>query len=232
MTSLLAECAPEWAICLDAEKGFRSWLVAPPKPGGSPNTALHLLIETEGGYLLVSEMRKGSRLPMHCPELHIMSDGTFCLARRAYAADSAQEVRAFWQDLGEFCLNVDFAVRRGRWPIGRWISHGAEAADLQARAETLAAELDVGEAYLDCVENQTGWLAAIVGSDGGRIPIDFTCPVCVDRRCGHLPRIKKLVRTERARRAAERAYFDALKRRGKTCCGMMPNCQLNRKEAA
>ena len=236
---MLATHASDWAFALGDAGQAQSWLVAPPRPGGQPNTALHLIIESENGGLIVKEQNVGSRLPGHCPELHIMSDGTFCLGRRAYASDTADEVRAFWPDLGEFCLNIEFAMRRGRWPIGRWISHGAKAADFQDRAESLAEGLGATEEYLECVETNDGWIAAIVNSDGGRIPRGFKCPICADRRqgttgssCSHRAAIKNLVRTERARRSAERDYFAALRNGGFRCCGKMPNCELVERAAA
>lgn len=239
MKDLLEISAPDWAIPIGTTEADRTWLVAPPRPGGRPNPALHLRIRVEQGHLVVGESNIGGRLPLHCPELHIMSDATFCIGRRIYAANDEDAVAAFWQELGEFCLNIEFAMKRGRWPIGRWISHGARAADLQSEAEHLAAQLGSSEPYLECVETGTGWLADVVSSERARMRPGSNCPICGRRgegkarpRCAHRARIEKLARIERARQAAERAYFLALRKAGMRCCGKMPNCQIERRDAA
>lgn len=234
LIAALREAAPPWATLLATGPEGVDWIVAPPLPSGSATPATIVRVEAEEKYLFASERTPGERLPKLCPELHINPDASFCLGRQLYDVGRSEQVEGFWQALGEYLVNQHHAARRRRWPAGRWLSHGPEAADRQAEAEVLAARNGLATDYAACLENDEGWIAARVRLDG-RIPRNGDCPrECRDvrgepvrfRDCAKRPVLQRLVKLERARRAAEQAYFAMLRRRGTICCGRIDGCPL------
>ncbi|HET6523176.1 E2 domain-containing protein [Sphingopyxis sp.] len=236
--SVLAAQAPAWAACLFS--GARSeWLAAPPQPSGVAVPPFQLRITEDDGQLIVAERTLGDRLPASCPELHVNRNGTFCIARRSFAARHHTDVVAFWQNLGQYLVNQTYAERRGVWPAGRWLSHGPDAADAQIEAETSAATAGLGEDYAQWLEAGEGWLAQFFpNANSGRPRVrGATCPLgCVDgkdqplalRHCPHRTAVDHILVAESRRRAAERAFFDSLRALGDTCCGRVAGCPLPR----
>jgi hypothetical protein len=237
----LREAAPVWAALLAEGRARSDWLAAPPLPSGTPVPAHVVTVVWEDGYLSVSEREPGTRLPTRCPELHIVANSSFCLGLRDYRVDSRTDAEAFWQDLGEFLVNQHHAARRGRWPVGRWLSHGSYAAKLQLTAERVAATLGVASDYSACLENDDGWIADLVRSDKLRVRPSEVCPLgCRKgadgpaslRHCGHLEAVRRIIATERKRRSAQLSHYRMLQHAGVNCCGRVPHCPLNQRVAA
>lgn len=233
LKAALAAAAPTWAVPLPG--GACEWIVAPPLPSGAVVPATVVRMWTECGFVRVAERRPGTRLPRRCPELHVNDDASFCLARRAYGVDDAADLVGFWQDLGEWLVNEQRAERRGRWPLGRWLSHGPVAADRQADAEAGAAAIGMSDEYAICLEMDEGWFADRLKGDGRRLRAGVACPRgCLDEhgspvllsRCRHRAAVERVLAAEHARRVAEARYIAMARRHGYTCCGRMPGCPL------
>ena len=233
--------APPWAALIGEGAGTADFIVGPPLPDGDAVPATIVRVSGIEGWLSVSERDPGSRLPERCPELHVNEDSSFCMARRGYRCGDAAGADMFWQDIGEYLVNQHFAARRGRWPVGRWLSHGPAAADRQVEAEKLAAELGAADAYADCLESDEGWIAELVQSGGPKVPRLLPCPlgcrnpdgvIATLGDCGHRSPLQKIVAAERQRRAAQGAYFAALRQRNRKCCGRVRGCPLDREMAA
>lgn len=230
-----------WARLLRADDEGCVWIMAPPLPSGTPTAATIVRTVVERGFISVSESEPGTRLPACCPELHVNSDASFCLARRVYRIARQDEVAAFWQDVGEFLVNHHHAARRKHWPPGRWLSHGPAAADRQAEAEATAARIGMTSDYEACLEAGEGWIADQVNARQRRITRAGPCPrgCCDDadrpipfRSCRHAVAVQRIVDAERARRAAQAAYFAALRRNGRKCCGRVAGCPLDQERIA
>lgn len=237
----LRDAAPAWAVHLGSTAEGADFIAAPPLPSGAPVAATILRVVEQGGELSVSERQPGERLPVTCPELHIVGDSSFCLGINSHRTGSETDARRFWQALGEFLVNQHHAARRGRWPVGRWLSHGPIAARRQLEAEALAGSMGVAPRYADCLENDEGWIADLASSRDGRIPISAPCPIgCRDGSaqpasvgsCGHFPQVRRIVAIERERRAAQDSYYRMLKRNGGVCCGRVPGCPMAERIAA
>lgn len=237
----LRDAAPPWAALLHVDGEGCVWIAAPPLPSGTPTTATLVRTTVGGSFISASESKPGTRLPASCPELHVNPDASFCLARRSYRITRDTDVSAFWQDLGEFLVNQHHAARRGRWPAGRWLSHGPVAADRQAEAEAAAFRIGFDAEYEACLEADEGWIADRARLPHARIPRAGPCPRgCQDdasrpipfRACRHGAVIQRIVDAERSRRAAQAAYFGALRRLGTKCCGRIPGCPLDEERIA
>ena len=233
--------APPWAALLREKNAAAEFLAAPPLPSGDAVPAAIVRVSSTGGWLSVAEREPGTLFPERCPELHVNDNSTFCMARRDYRCVDSRDADAFWQDLGEYLVNQHFAARRGRWPVGRWLSHGPTAADRQVEAEEIASSLGIPSSYADCLENDKGWIAVAARTAGPKVLRLMPCPLgCrTDERepallgeCGHRSSVQRLVSAERARRAAQAAYFAALKLLKRSCCGRVLGCPLNREIAA
>ncbi|MEP9358082.1 E2 domain-containing protein [Sphingomonas sp. KR3-1] len=206
--------------------------------------AFVLTIREEDGFLIVGERTPGDRLPAACPELHINPGGSFCIGRWSFRVREARQVAAFWQSLGEYLVNQHHAGRRGFWPGGRWLSHGAVAADAQLEAEKAAEEAGIGEEYSAWLETGEGWLGRMppVDPTTGRLHLrGISCPRgCEDanglpmplRACQHRATMVRLIEAEALRRGGEARFFNALRSQGAACCGRMAGCPLAAKEAA
>ena len=226
--ALLSTMSPDWAKRLGPGNASE-WLAAPPLPSGAAVPPFMLRIRSDEGALVVSERTIGDRLPARCPELHVNRNSTFCIARRGFAARSRTDAAAFWQTLGEYLVNQTYAERRGRWPAGRWLSHGSEAADAQLVAETEARAAGVAEDYALWLESGEGWLADFFPNERSGRPLG-----CVDaegqaitlRSCVHRGAVGRLLDAEARRRAAEREFFDYLRQCGDRCCGRVAGCPL------
>ncbi|MCW2363168.1 E2 domain-containing protein [Sphingobium sp. B10D7B] len=230
----LRNAAPSWAALLAVGPDGVDWIVAPPLPSGSATPAIIVRVGADKWFLFVSERTPGEKLPQRCPELHINPNSRFCLGRASYHVDRPAEVEAFWQALGEYLVNQHHAARRRRWPAGRWLSHGPDAADRQAEVEALAAAHGLDAEYAACMENDEGWIAEKVRA-GGRITMGQECPRgCVDgdgepvpfRKCDRRAVLQRILKLELARRAGERSFFQALRGRGISCCGRIDGCPL------
>lgn len=238
---MLEAYAPDWVTKLTTRGPSSDWLAYPPLHSGEPIPAVVVRITVQQGWLDVQEATPGTRLPAKCPQLHINTDSTFCLAYRGYRSDDGLDVSCFWQHLGEYLINQDFAHSRRRWPSGRWISHGSEAAECQLQAERQATVLGCHDAYQECLELGTGWIGALVADRGAKVHGAALCPLgCVDtegrsatlRTCGHLFAIRRLIKTEGARRGEEKRFFSHLTKRGHACCDRVEGCPLKIEEDA
>jgi hypothetical protein len=155
---MLKATAPDW-IRFGTPLGNDMPVTAmPPLPGGMAGSAWALVITSHGGILSASEAVPGTRLPHFCPELHVNPGSSFCLGLPRYRADLLDDVAAFWRSLGEYLVNQRYAERRGRWPAGRWLSHG-RGAEHQIEAERIAGEAGWAHEYEAWLEAKEGWLA-------------------------------------------------------------------------
>ncbi len=211
--------------------------VAPPRLSGAPGERFELVIDTHLPEAVVSEALVGARLPRTCPERHINGDGTFCLGLRRGAVKTQADADMFWGTLRGYLLAQQFAERHGRWPAGRGLSHGFEAADSQIAAEQAASRCGLSEAYAVALDFKTGWLAGALPrleqgdtcdhstSSGpnadGAIEINLSCSIC--------DALADLIAHERARRDADAAFVH-IARLMRPCCKTMPECPLGRDE--
>lgn len=234
---------PWWAT-RTRDAGYASeWLVAPPLPSGERLAAILLRIEEGPDGYIVREVVPGTHLPGRCPELHVITDGYFCLGFGNFRLDLGGAA-AFWQALGEFLVNVDHALRRGYWPSGRWMSHGHAAAVAQLEAEAAAASAGLGEDYAAWLESGEGWLKCFF--DGGANPLRAlrltrVCPRgCRDEKggrraflqCAKRPALRRVIAAERRRIDTEAMFWDGLRASGFRCCGRMPVCPARTEAAA
>ncbi len=235
MSDALRAAAPSWATRMGGDGAVSDWFAAPPLPSGVRMTPVIVRTDASYGVLSASERFAGTWLPKSCPELHVNADSTFCIGRRAYRIARELEVALFWRNLGEYLVNQHYASRQGRWPAGRWLSHGPRAADLQAQAEEAAASVGFAAEYAKCLECDEGWIADRVRDGLERSGSSTACP----RRCqtsqgsgavlADCPRrrvLRRVVAVERRRRVAQDDYYDGLRRRGATCCGRVAGCPL------
>lgn len=230
---LLIEAAPSWVRVSAIDEVRLRVEAAPPKLSGAPGDQFDLIINTGAPEATVTETISGARLPATCPERHINYDGSFCLGLRRSVVASQEDAVAFWQTLRGYLLAQQFAERHGRWPPGRGLSHGYEAADSQIAAERAAELAGLGSEYAAAIDHQAGWLAGLLPElycadicDHGLAPQ----PDCANRLgvvpgCSTCGAITELIEHEHARRAAD-AGFVRLARMWRMCCGTMPHCPL------
>lgn len=213
----LPEFAPDWVEVL-GEKSHAYEIIATPRhPSGKPGRRVRLTIHT-GTQLIACETCSGSEFPASCPERHINGDGSFCLGLERFTLNAGSAAR-FWEALRAFLLCQEFARARRRWPTGRWLSHGREAADAQLEAEAAAAACGLGERYRRALEFRTGRLA-------GDLPVPAqpkTTAAASPRRRALL----RLLRAEATRRRAEADFVRHLAACGQRCCGTMEHCALD-----
>lgn len=189
------------------------------------------------GSIQIAEHAANPRLPAACPDLHINSNGTFCLGRFAFSASDWKDAQSFWAALHEFLVNEEFAERRAFWPRGRWLSHGLSAMRAQLEAEDYAARLGLASEYSDWLEAKDGPLSLLFTKD----PQDAECPVITcptrtgrasKRSCSHRKMLKRLALTEGHRARMHQEHYSFLQSSGVECCGRIPNCALARLGAA
>ena len=225
--------APDWASVLAAEDTTARILARARLPSGLPAEAYDLTLRRVGEKLVVRETTPGTRLPVQCPELHIQAEGAFCLGRDANKLDTELSAALFWRRLGDFLVHQHHAARRRKWPAGRWLSHGHDAADAQLAAEEVASKIGWKNDYADALENDRGWIADAVRRGVGP-PGVSACPCEArlersergKRRCPHRRSAERIVKAERRRRNAEREYLDLLFACGVRCCGRVDGCGL------
>lgn len=230
---LLIEAAPGWSTLVAARGEMLRVDVAPPRLSGAPGDRFELVIDTGAPEAIVSEAVAGARLPATCPERHINGDGTFCLGLRRTPVTTGLEANAFWLTLRTYLLAQQFAERNGRWPPGRGLSHGYEAADWQLQAEAAAARCGLAADYAAALDHGAGWLARPLpdvravdhcshdlpprpGADG-MIALADGCDVCAA--------ITSFIDLEHRRREAD-ADFTRFARMIRPCCHTMPRCPL------
>lgn len=225
MLTAIEASAPDWTTDL-TWSGDRLLLTARPRrPSGRPGRVYRLRIE--GDPLKVWEAPESPvhrLLPTLCPERHVNGDGSFCLGLTPFAAQ-ADRLDAFWATLRAYLLCQDFAAARGRWPSGRWMSHG-NAAYRQIEAENAAAEAGLAERYRRALEFGEGWLA------GDLTPRSSVCLPRVRPATARRKALEALVDAERRRRAAEAAFVDSMFYWGDRCCRTMHVCPLRDLEDA
>lgn len=233
LADLLLVTAPSWANVMSSDGGLLRVDVAPPRLSGAPGDRFELVIDTHMPEAVVSEVVVGARLPRTCPERHINGDGSFCLGLRRAAVTTQDQANMFWQTLRGYLLAQQFAERHGRWPAGRGLSHGFEAADCQIAAEQAASRCGLSDDYAVALDYKTGWLAETLPdllqedscdhstssrpNENGTIVVKSGCPFC--------DALADLITHERARRAAD-ATFVRIARLLRTCCRTMPGCPL------
>ena len=233
LADILVQAAPSWATIKVIDEMRLRASVTPPLLSGAPGDQFDLVIDTGVSEVAVSEEVVGKRLPQACPERHINYGGSFCLGYRRAAVASRQQAEAFWQTLRGYLLAQQFAERHGRWPAGRGLSHGIEAADNQIKAELAAARCDLSSEYTAALDHRVGWLA-------GQLPEIYTAESCdpsgaaqlckgsrlgLVRDCFKCNALAELVYYERARRAAD-AVFVQMARALIPCCMTMLHCPL------
>lgn len=210
---MLGLAAPAWAKCRKKSKSEMMVQVSPPQQSGRPGKTYRLIVRDVGRYT-VAEETSGTDLPAFCPERHINYDGTFCLGIEPIAA-SGENANRFWEQVRSFLLCQQFADLHGRWPTGRWLSHGS-AADWQLRAERLAEDAGLAERYRRALEFGLGKLA-------GPLPSSFPLRERTSRRRAL---IEALIETELRRREAERSFTQYFWAVGRRCCERMRHCPL------
>lgn len=237
-TDLLTMLAPDWAKLIARSDAYWTFEATPAPPSDRAIEPVQVKIRVEEEWLRVSEWEPGSRFPESCYELHIPKVD-FCLGRYKFCADDPNEVRNFWQALGEFLINADFTLRRGFWPQGRWLSHGNKAADAHAESEQAAREAGIAEEYDAWLEMGEGWMESCVAemrAEGRRLMQgNRDCPRgCSDndgrpiklKRCRHRNALVRLVEAELKRQDALASFYESLRDEGRQCCGRVPGCPL------
>lgn len=224
---------PDW-VTVVADEGLTVRILGrPPLPSGLIVEPYDLTLRQAESGVIVGETVPGTRLPPRCPELHIQAEGAFCLGREANRLDTQLNAALFWRRLGDYLVHQHHAARRRRWPAGRWLSHGHDAADAQLAAEDVARKSGWVDDYADALENDRGWIADAVKSGVG--PPGVSACRCEAkagpgrrgrRRCPHRRFAERIVKAEHQRRVAEQAYFDLLHECGVRCCGRVDGCGL------
>ena len=236
--------APQWAFLVVNQGESSDWVLTPPLIGGGSVGPYAIRIWTEEGVLCASETPPGRDLPAVCPELHINPGGDFCLGALSFRADVDEEVAGFWQALGEFLHNQQFARRKRHWPAGRWLSHGRQAALAQLRAEAIADRSGLADDYAEWLECSDGWLGQILARKDqlrALLSSNQNCPRgCRGinnvptklRACSRRSALKNLADIEQVRLQSQERYYRALHQSGVTCCHRVDGCGLARLEEA
>lgn len=225
-------------------------------PGGAVNEyQLDLL---DGEEVPRVREREPRRFPAHCMERHINRDGTFCLS---WALGEPSDVtddnsaRRFWSRLSRFLQYQESASVLRRWPGHRLARAHGNAAEYQATAEKLAAEL--GETVIQ--DLRTGALEVRVdnkkarshrlelwrrGERVARVHVQRRALVSTHIRClcdathttpveigtcgRHAQTVVHLVLSMRAWKVQHQRAVQASADAGDRCCGTIEHCELNR----
>lgn len=191
----------------------------------------------------VREAKPGADFPAQCPERHIELDGKFCLGLGAGEVTDADEAIRWWESLRHFLLCQSVARQTKVWPDAYALDHG-DAGEHHAHALDLAGQLGIDQEYARAHADEASWITdretKLVHRDGRAINARSPCPLaCTWRRRGRtVPRLRAdcerrdqliaLVRTERARRAAFKKYWQTMRDLGVQCCGTMRDCELRK----
>lgn len=157
---LLGAAAPNWATF--SRIGDQHCLIEalPPQRDGTPGcVAYRLSVKSRNQILALSEERPGTAMPSCCVERHINPDSTFCLFIRSYIPPQSEEdAEKWWHGLLAFLQHQQFAAEHRRWPIRAQMSHG-DAASIQLRMDTIAAEHDWSDEVSASMFRNKGWLS-------------------------------------------------------------------------
>jgi hypothetical protein len=221
----VAATAPDWVVVEEVSPSSLIVSVNPRHPSGRPGRTYRLKIEARFQLKVweVPQSNELGHLPAYCPERHVNGDGSFCLGLTTFAP-SAEKLDDFWETVRAYLLCQDFAAKHGRWPSGRWMSHGSSAIH-QMEAERAAAAAGISKQYYKALEFGEGWLAGpLTPSIGARTR---TRPSSARRIA-----LEALVDAERARRTAEANFTRCSFEWGYRCCETMQNCPLRNYELA
>lgn len=236
---LLRSTCPEWfkisAANADSIEGVAQIL----PPGAARGLTVELNIGGFADCAAVREGTSGTVLPRACPERHINGDGSFCLCHPTPTIRSVDEANVWWQLLHRYLCLQRIAGRTGQWPAQQWLSHG-EAGYHHERALNAAKRLGFEDLYYRNLYDEPAWFTGkhiVTDKSGSRLINGRSpCPVgCRGKRgrpilrtdCCRKGDVVTLVREERLRRAAEKAFWDCQRAAGTKCCGTMRNCPLN-----
>lgn len=176
-------------------------------------------VERRGRSVAVRENPRHRHLPVWCPERHINSDGTFCLAYESSPIDAAAAASSWWSKLlGYLDLQLRASLT-GRWPERYAQKHG-DAAATQTKLEQLERELPrkVVDASRDMVLRGDGHVSAR----------RLRCPCGKKRqlrRC-HDEQVRAMVSLRAKLVNQEREFWESWK--GRECCRTMVTCPLRR----
>jgi len=179
------------------------------------------------------EATVGRLLPHACSERHIEFDGRFCLGLNRPGIASRRQARLWWTHLEAFVRCQSAAAATGVWPLGHGLDHGG-AGEYHRRALRLSESLGIAEAYLDAWLGQPSWISGegllAIGDTAGRAKVTGPRPRKPKVFGGRRARLKllELVILERARRRRVDEFWKRAKESGRTCCGTMRNCRLER----
>lgn len=175
----------------------------------------------------------GRLLPRACSERHIEFDGRFCLGLNRAGIASRRQARLWWAHLEAFVRCQSAAAATGVWPLGHGLDHG-DAGEYHRRALRLSESLGIAEAYLDAWLDQPSWISGegllAIGDMAGREKVKGPRPRKPKVFGGRRARLKllELVILERARRRRVAEFWKWARQSGRTCCGTMRNCRLER----
>lgn len=157
---LLSASAPNWARFLPFGDGLRVIEALPPQRDGTPGAVTYRLrVSLQDQKLEITEEVPGTTMPACCVERHINPDSTFCLFVGSHTSpESEVDAENWWHGLLAFLQHQKFADERRLWPIRAQMSHG-NAATIQARMETIAAEHGWSDEVLTSIFRGKGWLA-------------------------------------------------------------------------
>lgn len=179
------------------------------------------------------EATVGRLLPRACSERHIEFDGRFCLGLNRPGVASRRQARLWWAHLEAFVRCQSAAAATGVWPLGHGLDHG-DAGEYHRRALRLSESLGIADAYLDAWLDQPSWISGAgllaIGDKARGAAATSPCPRKPKVFGGRRARLKllELVILERARRRRVAEFWKWARQSGRTCCGTMRNCRLER----
>jgi hypothetical protein len=176
-------------------------------------------VERLGRTIAVRENPRHRQLPLGCPERHINSDGTFCLAYRSASIDDGAAASSWWSKLVGYLELQLRASLTGHWPERYAQAHG-EAAVTQAKLEQLERELS-----RKIVEASRGM---VLRRDGHVSARRLRCPCGRKRqlrRC-HDEQARVMVALREMLVRQEREFWNSWKE--SECCRTMVRCPLRR----
>jgi hypothetical protein len=161
MTSLnyIAGALPKWASVVNRTEAGIEIEATSPKKSGKVGVKYYLVIYINHGAMLeVSEISNKNHLPNCCLERHINTDGSFCLYLNSTNLIASNESALYWWNaLGDYLNNQDYATKYGQWPLDKGLCHG-DAAFIQLKMEKAVSELGwEDELRLSWFRGQ-GWL--------------------------------------------------------------------------
>lgn len=232
LLNVLARNAPQPAVETDVREGregprLHCRVVNERRDGVESRYDLVVTVKEGLQPLCVREQEARRRLPMYCPERHIVGKGEFCIGLPLVdlpVPETDAGASAWWARLRGFLLLQDAANVLGTWPKENAWPHGEAAIYEFARLDLLE-RLPFGINEFREPVSLRDMLTGRLASWYSPCPCRSGSPIW---KC-HEKELVMLARLEMMRDIHERDWWHA--NRGHNCCGTLSDCPLARRSA-